>query len=183
MSKWINIVSGQATRGCSGPCWFAYVCILLRAVALLSHSPEVTGMVNASCRSTNMHIGKRVLFTHFDRFRERGVHRVVYEKGVHRGVSQKGGSCEPCEPPGYGPGLIGSFFFSVPSLSHRRYSYFLVFLHAALFVMLSSFSPPLSHISLTRIFPPSTFGISLLHFPGVSTSSILLTMWSLLTMS
>ena len=28
----------------------------------------------------------------------------VYEEGVHRGVHKKGGSREPCEPPGYGPG-------------------------------------------------------------------------------
>ena len=36
-------------------------------------------------------------------FRERGVHRGFTKRGL-----TQGGSREPCEPPGYGPG-IGSF--------------------------------------------------------------------------
>ena len=63
----------------------------------------------------------------------------------------------------------------VPYIWGRRYSWW--FLHAALFVVLSSFRP-ISVMSLLHASFHLRFGRPLILFPGISTSSILLTMCS-----
>ena len=71
-------------------------------------------------------------------------------------------------------------FFFFPGLSrHLRspVSLMILFLHSALFVVLSSFNPA-SVISLLHAYFHLRFGRPLLLFPGMSTSNILLTMCS-----
>ena len=80
------------------------------------------------------------------------------------------------------PARLFTFSFSSSSLVcpviwGRRYSCLILFLHSALFVALSTFSPA-SVISLLHASFHLRFGRPLRLFPGMSTYSILLTMCS-----